>query len=235
MPAWLEGIPTVLGLFVAALILAAGALVLARGLGLQRLAADRAGQPRTDPAVLVERLASFADVARREGLLSLESRIDVRREPLVACAIALAIEGANTGQIQETLDQEIQLRAGRGSPWSRFSGSLVVHVPTVLVLTGASLLLITLITHAQNPAGAEVLTAGAAMLLLLIGVTLTGSAPLLVAHSAAHPGAAVLSALLQSTGSLLICSGADGRAVRAALLRLLPGQTGGTGQIARAA
>ncbi len=232
MPAWFEGIPTVLALSAVAAALSLIAIWIAHLLRvcfLARHGVDAA----PNPEAAVERLAALAEVAKREGLLSLESKVDPRREPLVSCAVALALDGAPLNKIRDALDAEVDAMASQKSAWWRVAATLP-HLPGLCTITGSALLLMTLIVHAQAPAGAGTVAVSAGASLLFMGFMLTAAAPVLALGSSAHAAAETFSAIIQSTGAVLICSGADASQVRARLRGLLPAASG-EASIARAA
>lgn len=232
MPAWLEGIPTILSLSAVAVVSALFALWIAHLLGLHRKGRHGATSSRS-PDAMVERLASLADVAKREGLLSLEEKLDPHQEPLVACAVALALEGAPMNKIQEALDAEVDAAAARRSGWARTFAS-ISHLPYMLTISGCALLLITLISHAQDPAGTGLISVSAGVGLFLMGLLMTAAVPALVSTLPEHAAAQTYYKLLQSTGAILICSGADSHRVRTQLQGLLP-QACGRSHLAKAA
>jgi chemotaxis protein MotA len=65
------------------------------------------GKP-SDPAAVVDQLVGFADVARKEGLLSLESRLDEVEDPFLRQGLALAVDGTDPEVLREMLEIELE-------------------------------------------------------------------------------------------------------------------------------
>lgn len=56
---------------------------------------------------VIDTLAPLADVARREGMLALEARIEEIEDPFLRGGVQSLVDGMDTEQIQETLEIEI--------------------------------------------------------------------------------------------------------------------------------
>lgn len=63
--------------------------------------------------VIVQQLVSFGEVARREGLLALESRLQQIDDPFLKLGLQLAIDGTRPEVIQEVLEAEMESMASR--------------------------------------------------------------------------------------------------------------------------
>lgn len=68
---------------------------------------------RDDPAELIEQLVKLAEVARRDGLLALESRAREIEHPFVALGIQMAVDGIKPETVEEVLRTEIKSMQGR--------------------------------------------------------------------------------------------------------------------------
>ena len=134
---------------------------------------------------------------------------------------------------RQALDAEVDAAAARRSGWARTFAS-ISHLPYMLTISGCALLLITLISHAQDPAGTGRIAVSAGVGLFLMGLLMTAAVPALVSTLPEHAAAQTYSKLLQSTGAILICSGADSHRVRTQLQGLLP-QACGRSHLAKAA
>jgi chemotaxis protein MotA len=66
-----------------------------------------------DLAQLAEQLVSLSAVARRDGLLGLESRIEELDHPLVADGLRMAVDGVRADVIEDVLRTEIEAVAAR--------------------------------------------------------------------------------------------------------------------------
>lgn len=68
---------------------------------------------REDPAELIEQLVKLAEVARRDGLLALETRAQEIEHPFVALGIQMAVDGIKPEVVEEVLRTEIKAMQGR--------------------------------------------------------------------------------------------------------------------------
>jgi chemotaxis protein MotA len=62
---------------------------------------------------LIAELVAYAEVARREGILALESRLQQIEDPFMRLGIQLAVDGSRPEVIQEVLEAELESMAGR--------------------------------------------------------------------------------------------------------------------------
>jgi len=95
---------------------AAGALVgfpLARVLSLVMVLKLLFLRRREDPAHLIEQIVKLAEIARRDGLLALESKAQEIEHPFVALGIQMAVDGIKPETVEEVLRTEIQAMQGR--------------------------------------------------------------------------------------------------------------------------
>lgn len=217
MPIWLEGIPTLLAIAMAAVGACGIALAAAHAMDLPTLLARK--QPAASPEQAVDRIAQIADVARREGLLAAELMVDAGREPILAMGISLAIEGATPDTVRERLDSQVQARvalpARGGSPLRGPS------FPPILTMAAAGMVLAVILGFARDPGSLGGLPALAVLGIagvMAIGVSVLGSRDR--SHVSKTDGA--LAALLEAAGAGMIRQGFDGSAVRAHLTGLLP-------------
>lgn len=71
------------------------------------------GGKAVDPADMVAKLVEFADVARREGLLSLEGRMEEVPDPFLRKGLELAVDGTDPEILREMLEIELDKTALR--------------------------------------------------------------------------------------------------------------------------
>jgi len=69
---------------------------------------------------LVKQLVSYAEVARRDGMLALEDAIKQQQDPFLKKGLQLAIDGTDPEIIQQTLEIEVQTLAERHKQGKRF-------------------------------------------------------------------------------------------------------------------
>lgn len=76
---------------------------------------------RNDPLALIESLVKFSEIARRDGILALESALEGIDDPFLSKGIQMAVDGSDPDVIYETLTQELeQLQARHESYRSIF-------------------------------------------------------------------------------------------------------------------
>jgi chemotaxis protein MotA len=68
---------------------------------------------REDPVLLIEQLVRLAEVARRDGLLALETKAQEIEHPFVALGIQMAVDGIKPEVVEEVLRTEIRAMQGR--------------------------------------------------------------------------------------------------------------------------
>lgn len=73
-----------------------------------------------DRAAAIKQLLGFAETARKDGLLALESAAKEIQDPFLRKGIELSVDGTDPETVREVLETEIsalQARHGRGSAW----------------------------------------------------------------------------------------------------------------------
>lgn len=220
MSFWTEGLPVVTAALAASAAVCAGAVVASKLLNVDGLLARLTTRGRS-PEVLIDELAGLADLARREGLLSLERRAQELREPLLSAGIGMVVEGVPAAQISEAIQAESFARAA-GGPWRlRIVAWLTVHPQVFAGVAAATLLGIFLSSRGElTQTGEAAAAAGLGVLLVgIISMAVTGSPQ---RSDAGVVAGRVLAGLLLARGIAMIQRGADGREVRAQLEAMLP-------------
>ena len=127
------------------------------------------------PTALVDQLVDFADIARKNGLIALESQEN--KHPYLAKGIQLLVDGAKPDVISKTLDAESDAQTNRekhgAMVWS-YMGEVAPAMGMVGTLFG-------LVAVLRNMSSQEALVAGMALALL---TTLYGA---LLANGVALP------------------------------------------------
>jgi chemotaxis protein MotA len=62
---------------------------------------------KADSAAIIEELVSFADTARREGLLALEEKVKAVEDPFLKRGLELVIDGSDPEAVEDTLFAEL--------------------------------------------------------------------------------------------------------------------------------
>jgi chemotaxis protein MotA len=76
------------------------------------------------PQVEMQRMIEFAKLARREGLLSLESKIENIKDAFLSKSIQLMVDGTDADSIRQILEKEIDSLRGRHSIGKDVLGSM---------------------------------------------------------------------------------------------------------------
>lgn len=91
----------------------------------QKLASD---------ADLIRLFSSWADVARREGLLALEAKTDEVDDPFLKNGLGLAIDGQNADYIRDVLNEEVDAMSERHAVGAQIFSQAGTYAPTLGVL-----------------------------------------------------------------------------------------------------
>lgn len=91
----------------------------------QKLASD---------ANIIRMFSGWADVARREGLLSLEAKTDEIDDPFLKNGLGLAIDGQNADYIRDVLNEEVDAMEDRHAVGALIFSQAGTYAPTLGVL-----------------------------------------------------------------------------------------------------
>ncbi|REB05302.1 flagellar motor protein MotA [Sporosarcina sp. BI001-red] len=91
-------------------------------------------QKLTSDSNIIRMFSSWADVARREGLLSLEAQTDSIEDPFLKNGLGLAIDGQNADYIRDVLGEEVDAMADRHSAGALIFTQAGTYAPTLGVL-----------------------------------------------------------------------------------------------------
>jgi chemotaxis protein MotA len=69
--------------------------------------------PSEEPAALIDEMVQLAEVARRDGLLVLETVASDIRNPFIALGIQLAVDGTRPETVREVMQNEVEALAAR--------------------------------------------------------------------------------------------------------------------------
>ncbi len=81
---------------------------LARFLKLPKVAMNAIFTKPTDPRYLIDELVQFAEVARRDGILALESKAEEVEDEFLTHGIQMAVDGTDPEVIQKILETELE-------------------------------------------------------------------------------------------------------------------------------
>ncbi|MBD7985794.1 flagellar motor stator protein MotA [Sporosarcina sp. Sa2YVA2] len=91
-------------------------------------------QKSTSDADLIRIFSSWADIARREGLLSLEAKADEVTDPFLKNGLGLAIDGQNADYIRDVLSEEVEAMEQRHAGGAQIFSQAGTYAPTLGVL-----------------------------------------------------------------------------------------------------
>ena len=87
-----------------------------------------------NPRDLVEQLVQFAEVARRDGLLALETQVAKAKDPLVARALQAMADGVDPDDLRDMLEDDIDTQEREKSVASKWFATLGGYAPTVGII-----------------------------------------------------------------------------------------------------
>ena len=91
-------------------------------------------QKHTSPAEIIKMFSSWADLARREGLLALESKAVEVEDPFLKNGLTLAIDGQNADYIRDVLTEEVEALEERHASGAQIFSQAGTYAPTLGVL-----------------------------------------------------------------------------------------------------
>ncbi len=175
----------------------------------------------TDSTKTIRDLVHYAEVARREGILSLENMTSEMDNEFIVRGIKMAVDGTDPELIQTIMDTELEALMDRHTQGKKILDTIAKYAPAFGMI-GTLLGLIFMLKGMEDPS-----TIGPSMAVALV-TTLYGA---LIANILASPVADKLAAkdaeevLVKSmiiTGVMAIQSGDNPRIVESKLLTFLP-------------
>ncbi len=176
------------------------------------------------PEEAIERMVSMAEIARKQGLLSLEPMLNQEEDPFMAHSLQLLVDGANSERIYESLGDDLAAMESRHAAGAQIFTQAGTYAPTLGVL-GAVLGLIAALGDLND---VEKLghAISAAFIATLLGI-FTG-------YVLWHPMAnklkrkskqEVLVCHIIMEGTVAVCSGKNPKMIRDDLMSFIPSRT----------
>ncbi len=113
--------------------------------GLLRLFFDH----EEDPEALIEQIVSYAQKARREGIISLEAEANQVGDPFLRKALQMALDGTDPAELRQTMELELEYEEERQEKLPQVWEAAGGYAPTVGIL-GAVLGLIQVMKSLAN-------------------------------------------------------------------------------------
>ncbi|MGH1493741.1 MAG: motility protein A [Acidimicrobiales bacterium] len=174
-----------------------------------------------DRAEVIKQLVGFADTARREGLLALESEIEKIEDSFFQRGLQLAVDGTDPGDLREMLELDLERMGARHREGAGFFSTAAGMAPA-MGMVGTVIGLVDMLGNLDDPS-----TLGPAMAVAFL-TTLWGA---FIANYFFQPLAARLKSLaademaskeLILEGIISIQAGSNPRAVAGKLVSFLP-------------
>ena len=122
-----------------------------------------------DPAKVIKMLVSFAEKARREGLLALEEEVKQVEDPFLKKGIQLAIDGTDPELVREIMETELQFLGARHHDGANLFATMGGFAPTLGVI-GTVAGLVHMLANLSDP-GSMGPSIAAAFIATLYGVS----------------------------------------------------------------
>jgi chemotaxis protein MotA len=103
-----------------------------------------------DMVALMAQLVDLATVARRDGVLALESKLTEIKDPFLKRALGFLVDGVEASVARNTLETEVEVEAEEGTVHAKIWGDFGALCPTVGVL-GAVFGLIHVMENLDDP------------------------------------------------------------------------------------
>jgi chemotaxis protein MotA len=109
------------------------------------------GKKLPDAGETVDLIVSFAEQARKEGLLSLEERATQIDDPFFRRGLQLAVDGADPDMVAEVMESEVKAMSERHKTGAKMMTAMGVFSPTFGII-GAVIGLIATLSNLSDPA-----------------------------------------------------------------------------------
>lgn len=102
-----------------------------------------------DPNDLIKELVAYANRARKDGIVSLDSQLAAIQDPFLKKALMLAVDGTEPEELRKMMELELDNQQERGEEVSQVFESAGGFAPTIGII-GAVLGLIQVMQHLEN-------------------------------------------------------------------------------------
>ncbi|NNF44147.1 MAG: motility protein A [Phycisphaerales bacterium] len=174
-----------------------------------------------DSADLIQKLVELAEVARRDGILALESKTSELTDPFLVSGIQMAVDGTDPEVIQTVMETELENLMERHEQGKGLLDSIGRYAPAFGMI-GTLIGLVAMLSNMDDPSkiGAGM---AAALLTTLYGALLANVAALPMADKlAVRSTEEVLAKTIAIQGVMAIQAGDNPRNVHSKLMTFLP-------------
>jgi chemotaxis protein MotA len=204
------------------------AFPLATVLQLPKVMTKAIKMPGSAPQALIEQIVGFAEIARRDGILALESMTDEMNDDLLITGIKMAVDGTDPELIEQILEAEVDNTLDRHSAGKGLLDAAGRYAPAFGMI-GTLIGLVAMLANMSDPSAIGAGMA-AALLTTLYGAILANVVFLPIADKLALKSTEEM--LLKSIiikGVMSIQSGDNPRVVQQKLMTFLPPASRGFG------
>lgn len=106
--------------------------------------------PQVDPEPVMEKIIEWSQIARKDGLLGLESSVEMEDDPFVKKTLQLVVDGSEPDTIRNIMDVDIGTREEADLAAAKVFESMGVYAPTLGII-GAVLGLISVMKNLADP------------------------------------------------------------------------------------
>lgn len=106
--------------------------------------------PHVDPAELVAKIVEWSRVARKDGLMGLESHLGEETDPFILKGMQMLVDGGEPDTIRAVLEMEIETNEEFDKAGAKIWESMGIYAPT-LGITGAVLGLMAVMSNLNDP------------------------------------------------------------------------------------
>jgi chemotaxis protein MotA len=106
-------------------------------------------EPKYSKSALISEIIRLANIARKNGIVSLESDVDHVHDPFFRKALSLGVDGTDLEALRKMMELELDVEADRGRADSKVFETAGGYAPTIGII-GAVLGLIQVMKHLEN-------------------------------------------------------------------------------------
>jgi len=106
--------------------------------------------PRNSPAELIAKITEWSNIARKNGLLGLESEVELQTDPFLKKGLQLLVDGAEPESIRSALEIDLSTREHGDLAAAKVFESMGIYSPTLGII-GAVLGLIAVMKNLSDP------------------------------------------------------------------------------------